>query len=477
MTLRGFASGEKNKRRLLAGARLALALLVVVGVLGILSAATYRVPGGEMTLSLRPAWPGGRLVMPLGPAGRVEMLTHRTPVNLDVRFELAARDKLGDLGELARGLPAARASAQEAFTSFILWKMPWIVALGLGVGLLCVGPGPRVLKRGARAAGLGLAGVLVAVGALAGLSYATLDRSPSVSYQGLARDLPLVVSVVRNASSALKGPSLGFGEFVSALETMGKQLASEGPIGVGEDGVRLLLVSDLHANPVGARLAGQLARSRVEPVDAVLLGGDMTYFGTEAEARLVAAAFGDVPVPVLVAGGNHDAAPAMRYFASLGWRILDGEVVDVNGVRVMGFSDPVAWSPMIIPTESEMARAAANAASAWSAASPAPEVVLVHDRAQAEGIIQSAQRGAVQLTVLHGHDHVAAVKSEGTVHLIDGGSAGASGVERLGRDPDTPYTFQLVEYSVGPDATRPVSVTTFSYSGNGSSQAQYQPLG
>ena len=70
----------------------------------------------------------------------------------------------------------------------------------------------------------------------------------------------------------------------------------------------------------------------------------------------------------------------------------------------MGFSDPVAWSPMIIPTESEMARAAANAASAWSAASPAPEVVLVHDRAQAEGIIQSAQRRAVQLTVLHGHD-------------------------------------------------------------------------
>ena len=468
--------GARRRRWLLAGARVALVLLVVASVVELLSAATYRVPGGEITLRLRPAWPGGRLVMPLGPAGRVEMLTHKTPVDLEVRFELAPQGTLSDIGELTQRLPAARAGAEQAFASFALWKIPWLAVLGLAVGLLAVSYGPRLLRRGALAAGLGLTGVAVLVGALAGVSYATLDRTPSVSYYGIAQDLPRVVKVVRNVSDVLEGRDLGFGEFVAALETISQQLAAGGNGGERDNMVRLLLVTDVHLNPVGARLAARLASSEVEHVDAVLLGGDMTYFGTELEGRLFATAFGKVSVPVLMVGGNHESAPAMDYFATLGWRLLDAATVEVRGVGIMGFSDPVAGTPALIASAAELDQAATAEADAWSTAQPPPNVVLVHEVAQARKIIALARERGVQLVVMYGHDHVVKVTREGTVTLVDGGTAGASGVERLGVAPGTPYTFQIVEFAQSEGTMHPVSVITLSYSGDGSSQAEFQPL-
>jgi hypothetical protein len=70
---------------MVAAGRVMLALVVVACIVQLLASATYRVPGGEITLRLRPAWPGGQLVMPLGPAGRVQMHTHCKPLDHEVR--------------------------------------------------------------------------------------------------------------------------------------------------------------------------------------------------------------------------------------------------------------------------------------------------------------------------------------------------------------------------------------------------------
>jgi predicted phosphodiesterase len=327
------------------------------------------------------------------------------------------------------------------------------------------------------AAGLGVIGVAAVVGATTGLVYATLDRTPKVSYYGLARDLPSVVTAVRNGSEALQRYDLDVGGFAAALETISRQLVVGAATREDDDVVRLLLVTDAHVNPVGSRIAASLARSEVEPVDAVLLGGDMTYFGSGPEAEFFATALGKPGVPVIVVGGNHESAPAMEHFAELGWRVLDGTTTAVKGVSIMGFSDPAADSADIVGSIDPMEQAAKAATEAWSAAQPRPDVVLVHDVAQAEGVIAAAEDEPAPLVVMHGHSHVVGVRREGSVTVVDGGTAGASSVIALGAAPDTPYTFQIVEFAAEAGVMRPLAVTTLSYIGDGSSRAEYQLLG
>jgi hypothetical protein len=104
-------------------------------------------------------------------------------------------------------------------------------------------------------------------------------------------------------------------------------------------------------------------------------------------------------------------------------------------------------------------------------------VVLVHDVAQAEVVIAAAAGEGRQLVVMHGHSHVVSVTREGSVTVVDGGTAGASSVIALGSAPDTPYTFQIVEFAAEAGVMHPIAVTTLSYIGDGSSRAEYQRLG
>ena len=106
--------------------------------------------------------------------------------------------------------------------------------------------------------------------------------------------------------------------------------------------VTLLVVSDLHCNVGMARVM----RAAVEQSGAqvVLNAGDTTINGTAVEQYCVTTFMEALPagVRMVVADGNHDSSETGAQEAAAGAVVLSGSTVEVDGVRILGDSDPNA---------------------------------------------------------------------------------------------------------------------------------------
>ncbi|WP_372594362.1 metallophosphoesterase [Actinotalea sp.] len=107
-----------------------------------------------------------------------------------------------------------------------------------------------------------------------------------------------------------------------------------------EDPIVAVVVSDLHCNVGMARVIGRLAT--VSDADLVLNAGDSTMDGTSVESYCVDAFAAAVPAGTayVIADGNHDSAETAAQERAAGARVLDGQVIEVAGLRILGDSDP-----------------------------------------------------------------------------------------------------------------------------------------
>lgn len=472
--------------------RLALVVVLVLAIVAVQGAVTYRVPGGAVTYRLEPAWPGGRLVMPLGPAGEFSLRTHRTPFDIVMAYRLPAETaSLTGQGSVVEDLPGLQKDARAAFARYLGGRIPWLLLAGAAAGALVAGfrPRRRRLLWGALA-GVAAGGVIAA--GVAGVTLLTLDRSPAVEYRGLARNVPRVLPLVRALGAGGQADNLrGLQDFVDGLEAVALQLTVAPQLPERRRVVRLLLLSDVHDNLFGMRAAARLAAGGGDPVDGVLLAGDITDRGTREEAELFLRAFDGAGTPRVLVGGNHEAAPALAAFARGGIRVLDGTVADVAGVRVFGAGDPLSGSPQVESDPRLLAAASGQIAAVWPTLQPPAQVLLVHDLRQAADTIALARDAQEDMVVAYGNDHVAGVRRDGSVTLVDAGTAGASGYQAIGAgtpgtgtsDPAAGesgssrpvYTFQLLDFSRAAEP-RPVGVTTLSYAGDGRIAIEYVPL-
>jgi predicted phosphodiesterase len=221
-------------------------------------------------------------------------------------------------------------------------------------------------------------------------------------------------------------------------------------------GRRALLASDLHANTLVLDAVEQLAAPR-RPVFFV---GDFGHNGSEGEVRVVAPRLRRLGSSVIAVSGNHDSTALMERLASVGVTVLtdngrlrpdgstDGkQVIDVEGLRVAGFSDPLEWhgtrpdDPRRIFGFSELANGDQRRVQAeddlvkWYDGLPEhPNVVLVHQNGLAQHLAATiAERpGHEPVTILTGHDHKQHVDRHGDIVVIDAGSVGAGGVLGIG---------------------------------------------
>jgi Icc-related predicted phosphoesterase len=108
-----------------------------------------------------------------------------------------------------------------------------------------------------------------------------------------------------------------------------------------DNAVRFAAVGDLHCTEKSAGSLRGLFAQAAEAADALLLCGDLTDYGTVAEARVLADELGVVRVPIVAVLGNHDHESGepdavRRTLEAAGVQVLDGEAVEVCGVGIAG---------------------------------------------------------------------------------------------------------------------------------------------
>jgi predicted phosphodiesterase len=120
-----------------------------------------------------------------------------------------------------------------------------------------------------------------------------------------------------------------------------------------EEPITLLLVSDLHCNVGMAPLLTSM--TELSGAQVVLDAGDTTMNGTSVEQYCVTTFARAIPdgVDLITAPGNHDSAETTAQYARAGATVLDGGVIDVRGIRLLGDHDPKATRLITTQTQDE----------------------------------------------------------------------------------------------------------------------------
>ncbi len=437
-------AGPVRKRRL-RGA-LQLVMVVVAGALAALvttglGARTEGTVGpGKVVLQARPGQPGTtRLQLP--PVGRVTAETHSAPVLLEARIDEVDIDRvqalLKDPDPQRRLAEEVRRDLRPLFGRLAVRSLLLAAAAGAVGGVLLPG------RKWWHALVGTIAGIL-AIGILGGLTWRQFDIEAfdRPSYEGPVERAPSVLSAARRHVQE-------FGQVRDRVRVLSAQVAdlyaaSAGTEAGDEAGaeVRILHVSDVHSNPLGAQVARRLADSF--RVQAVLDTGDLTSFGYAIEARIGDVIAG-VKVPYVFVPGNHDSAENRAALARVpNVTVLTDGVTSVGGVRIMGVADPTFTATNEINAEEAAAARFREAPGvAAKVTERRPDVLAVHDRRLAE-----ESMGKVPLVVAgHVHRRTSASK-DGTLTLTVG-STGSTGLGTFTVESGQSYEAEVLHFRDG----------------------------
>lgn len=408
---------------------------------------TVQLGPGTVEVDVRPAVTGStRLALP--PLGAIQAPTHAVPARVDLELREidvleAIETDAGPDGLTAQDARPLVEAAIRVDLRAALFTLGWTLALTAALcGLVAAAafPGRRSWRRLLAGAVIGPASVAVLVVPVA-LSF---DPDAFVTEPELSGQLGSAEQLL-NRVGTLETP---FGSVGSRTRVLSERLAGlysatiTDRIARAEGEVVLLHVSDLHLNAVGLSLARDLAESF--DVDAVLDTGDITSFGFEPEADFTEQLAG-IDVPYYLVPGNHDSeAVRRRLAASDDVILLDDDVVDVEGVRILGVADPTVTALRRIPRDelNETYRDQFGRTSRL-VDRERPDLLAVHNPVQARPVIGDV--GAVAA----GHLHRSEIEVvDGTVIAVVG-SSGATGVGNLLVDESEPYRFQLLRFVDG----------------------------
>jgi predicted phosphodiesterase len=409
---------------------------------------------GPTTVSARAELGRGQTTLLVSPLGTVSAQTHAAPLHLDLTITEIDPTSLGDAVSSGTGRQDLVKSVERDLRSTTIRI---VVQLALGAAVIGAIVGALLPRRRWTTVLAGASGAGLVVGVLLAATAATFEVEAFAEprFSGALERAPEVIAAVNREFGSFEELSSRYEKAASRLSELLSLVAEPTP-GPTAGSVSILHISDIHSNPIGVQIAAQLAREF--DVDAVLDTGDVTSFGASIEARM-SEFIERVPAPYLFVPGNHDS-PANRTALARAKNVtlLDGDVVNVAGIDILGWADPTFTATRDVSTEEGNAIRVAEAERvAQAVADELPDVLAVHDARLAEDSI-----GDVSL-ILAGHTHEEAFEVDDGTTVMTVGSTGATGLGSFFVEVDVPYEAEIIYF----EGDRAVAYDYISLSGPG----------
>ena len=426
-------------RRVLPG--LVIAVLAGVAAIAVLNLVSVERQLGPGRVEIRSRFSmHGKTELGFPPLGRIRAATHRAPLAVEARVEELDFARLQRLLAEKQPETAVRNEVEDGIEPLVRSYLLRVVLAAAVVGGLVGLVVPR--RRWA----------YVLVGAVAGAATVVVVLGATWSgFEPRAFDEPEFTGALERAPEVIAAVERHVGDYSQIqdrVQVLGAQVArlyavaASPPEPLEQDEVRILHVSDIHSNPLAFELVGDLADQF--DVAAVLDTGDLTSFGYPIEAQ-VGRLIEQIDRPYLFVPGNHDSAANKRALAEVrNVQLLDRDVVDIEGLRILGVADPTFTADNKIKGKEEAEIKLAFAPQvARLTRELDPDVLAVHDHR-----IAADASGSVPL-VLAGHTHKRSSSIEKGTRVLTVGSTGASGLGSFTVDAGGAYEAQVLHFVDG----------------------------
>ncbi|MDD3268094.1 MAG: metallophosphoesterase family protein [Syntrophomonadaceae bacterium] len=374
----------------------------------------------------------------LPPFGVIEARTHQGPVKFSLTLEQIQSDSLKTqinnpasskvfLQRLRKGaedsvlLFALRQIIMAFIASFLMILLIWRNSLfkALLNALLCI--------------------ILLAIPVLYSVNSYNPQAFTEAEYKGVISMAPSLMEFAGNSLSDLQ----------SIKENTDKIVANLRKVFIGADSlmvmaspeeqnevVKVLLVSDLHSNPVGIEFIKSMADNF--KVDFIINAGDLTDLGTIPEAESIKD-IQNIKIPQLIAAGNHDNPEIMDIIAGYeNCQVLNGQMTSISGIKVLGFPDPLSSVAAVEYASEEEGRQIMDEQAVLIKTAVEtqgrPDILVVHNSSMGKQLM------SLSAITVSGHDHRLRMVQQADSVFINPGTSGAAGLRGLYSEEDQAYS-------------------------------------
>ncbi len=374
----------------------------------------------------------------LPPFGVIESRTHQGPVKLSLTLEQINSDSLkthiNNPPDSQEFLQRIRKGIENSVLAFA-WRQVIIAFIAAFLMILVVWR--TSITKALLNALIGI--ILLSITIIYSANTYNPQAFAEAEYKGVISMAPSVMEFASTSFSNLESIKKDTEKIVSNLRKIFTSADSLMIMANPEDQdqvVKILLISDLHSNPVGIEFTKSLADNF--QIDFIINSGDLTDFGTVAEAEAIKD-LQTIKTTQLFAAGNHDSPEIMDIVSGYdNFRILDGQMVSVSGLRILGFPDPlVSVADVKYASEEEERRLMEEQADIIKSAieiQGQPDILIVHNSQLGRKLMYLSR-----LTV-SGHDHQANMVQQGNSIFINPGTSGAAGLRGLYSEEGKTYS-------------------------------------
>jgi predicted MPP superfamily phosphohydrolase len=415
-------------------------LLAVIGMLtmvSLLSGFTTTLDAFEIEFGLM-IFDRGYTQLELPPLGRVRARTHMPPLMMKAALVNVNLDQLQVLLEKVDDPDYLDNLRQEARRKINIFFTRLLALAFLG-GV--TGPyifGERNRKRLIIA---GMIGIII-LGSLLAVSYATFEPLAFMhpEFEGILKAAPWMFGLLEETLFKVKSLGEQLELIAVNMSELFAQVERLEALGTVQGELKVAHISDLHNNPAGMDLVGQVINTF--GVDLVIDTGDITDFGTEIEAGL-ASPIEEFGIPYIFVPGNHDSPEVIsRMKAIPNVHVLEVGMLELLGLRVAGIADPSsAGSGMVVAADIVLDEYADRLTLLLDESDKQPHVVAIHHPRIAARFMERAG------LVLTGHTHQLDIREFGGSVMINAGTTGASGIRGLQARRETPYSLVLLHFN------------------------------